>query len=139
MHAAPTILIADDDPVTLALLTGRLRKAGYEVVQLEDAGRLVDDVLRHRPALILFDVTQPFGGFQGAALLKQLPALARIPLMFYTANRYAGYAEQAARIGAAGFFEKPVDVTQLLAAICRALEEGAATAAPMATPPLALA
>ena len=55
-------------------------------------------------------------GFSVAERLKDL-GLGDIPIIFITASKRSGLRKTAQELGAAGFFEKPYDADQLLAAI----------------------
>jgi CheY-like chemotaxis protein len=70
-----------------------------------------------KPDLILLDIMMPVGmGFSVAERLKDL-GLSEIPIIFITASKRAGLRKMAERLGAAGFFEKPYDADELVAAI----------------------
>jgi CheY-like chemotaxis protein len=73
--------------------------------------------MTHKPNLILLDIMMPVGmGFSVAERLKDL-GLGEIPIIFITASKRAGLRRTAQQLGAAGFFEKPYDAEELLAAI----------------------
>jgi CheY-like chemotaxis protein len=73
--------------------------------------------MTHKPQLILLDIMMPVGmGFSVAERLKDL-GLGDIPIIFITASKRSGLRKTAQRLGAAGFFEKPYDAEELLAAV----------------------
>jgi two-component system OmpR family response regulator len=89
--------------------------------------------MTHTPDLILLDIMMPVGmGFSVAERLRDL-GLAEIPIIFITASKRAGLRKTAQQLGAAGFFEKPYDAEELLAAIKLILNESA-IAAPIPPP-----
>ena len=55
----PTILIADDDPDLLLLMTLRLSNAGYHVLGAADGQQALDRIIEHRPQMALLDVRMP--------------------------------------------------------------------------------
>jgi DNA-binding response OmpR family regulator len=57
--AKPLVLVADDDPDILSLVSLRLEKAGYEVVSATDGRAAFDLVREHRPAAAILDVRMP--------------------------------------------------------------------------------
>jgi CheY-like chemotaxis protein len=119
-----TILVVEDEPRIVANLTVRLKAAGYRVIAAYDAVLAGMMVLKHHPDLILLDISMPGGnGLLVAERLQNVEATASIPIIFLTASSQPGLRAKAMALGAVGFFEKPYDAHQLLAAIARALHE----------------
>src|SRR3954452_8165199 len=117
-----TILVLEDDPKIAIALAVRLEAAAYHVLTAPDGVRGLKLALTRRPDLILMDIWMPVGlGLSVAQRLRDL-GLQEIPVIFITASRLKGLREAAAKLGAAGYFEKPYDPEQLLAAIHEALE-----------------
>lgn len=111
------ILVVEDDAKIAAALRIRLESGGYQVVAAADGFSGLKMTMTHRPNLILLDIMMPVGmGFSVAERLKDL-GLGDIPIIFITASKRAGLRKTAQQLGAAGFFEKPYDADQLLAAI----------------------
>jgi DNA-binding response OmpR family regulator len=119
------LAVEDDKHIALALAV-RLRAAGYDVITAPDAVLAVGMALKHRPDLVLLDVLMPGGnGFLVAERIQDLEAMLGVPCIFLTASKQPGLREQARRLGAAGFFEKPYDAGELLATIRQTLEAAA--------------
>jgi len=111
------ILVIEDDAKIAAALRIRLQSAGYEALTADDGFSGLKMTITHKPQLILLDIMMPVGmGFSVAERLKDL-GLGDIPIIFITASKRAGLRKTAQRLGAAGFFEKPYDAEELLAAI----------------------
>ena len=110
------ILIIEDDRKIAMALALRLKTAGYETTLAHDALAGVNLALRLQPDLVLLDISLPAGnGFQVAERMRSLqpdPA----PIIFLTASRQPGLRERAEDLGA-GFFEKPYEHRDLLAAV----------------------
>jgi CheY-like chemotaxis protein len=68
------------------------------------------------------DIWMPVGTGFSVAQRLQAHGLSEVPIIFITASKVHGLREAAAQLGAVGFFEKPYDPEQLLAAIARALK-----------------
>lgn len=68
----PLILIADDDPEILTLLSIRLGKKGYDVIEASDGMQTLAQAKRHHPDLVLLDVMMP--GKNGWEVAKELRA-----------------------------------------------------------------
>ena len=115
------ILIVDDDPGLLRLLTIRLRAENYDVEAVEGGAQALASTSRFRPDLVITDLRME--PMDGIGLLKELqnrwPGLKVILL---TAHGTIPDAVQATQMGAFGFLTKPVDKQELLDQIQRALK-----------------
>jgi DNA-binding response OmpR family regulator len=117
-----TILIVDDDERITTALAIRLRHAGYGVHTADDGFNGLRAAMKERPDLILMDVMMPQGmGFSVAERLKCI-GLAQVPVIFLTASKRSGLRKTAEQLGAAGFFEKPYNADELLAAVSLVLD-----------------
>jgi two-component system response regulator GlrR len=116
----PRILVVDDDPGLLRLLTIRLRSQKYEVEPAENAAKALAAVTRFRPDLVITDLRM--AEMDGIALLHELqrrwPSLNVIML---TAHGTIPDAVKATQSGAFAFLTKPVEKEQLLEEVARAL------------------
>lgn len=121
--ATATILIVDDEPTNLALLTHLLRPL-YQV----RAANTGESALRAaanepRPDLVLLDVMMP--GMDGYGVLDRLrknPVSADIPVIFITALSDVDEEERGLQLGAADYIVKPIKPTLLLARVRTQLE-----------------
>lgn len=121
------ILIVEDDPRITAALKVRLNARGYEILTAGNGFEGLKLAMNSRPDLLLLDIMMPMGmGFSVAERLKAV-GLGHIPIIFITASKRTGLRRTAAKLGAAGFFEKPYDADELVSAIELIL---GATAAP---------
>jgi len=115
-----TILLVDDDPDILKLLSLRLTAAGYEVQAAESAERALAALAVSRPDLIITDLKM--GGMDGMALFaevrKQAPTL---PVIILTAHGTIPDAVTATQHGVFGFQPKPFDGKLLLEQVEQAL------------------
>ena len=114
------ILVVDDDPGLLRLLTIRLRAESYDVEAVESAAQALAAASRFRPDLVITDLRMD--QMDGIGLLKELqnrwPGLKVIIL---TAHGTIPDAVQATQMGAFGFLTKPVDKQELLDQVQKAL------------------
>ena len=117
----PRILVVDDDPGLLRLLTIRLRSQKYEVEPVASAADALVAVSRFRPDLVITDLRM--AQMDGIALLRELqrrwPSLNVIML---TAHGTIPDAVKATQSGAFAFLTKPVEKEQLLEEVRRALK-----------------
>ena len=101
------VLVADDSAVMRQALTGLLRSQGHEVEQAADGAEAIALLLAHLPDVVLLDLSMPrVTGWVVCRLMKEDPALCRIPVLVLTAlsgpeDRF--WAEQS---GADGFLAK---------------------------------
>ena len=115
------ILVVDDDPGLLRLLTIRLRAENYEVEAVESAALALAATSRFRPELVITDLRMD--QMDGIGLLKELQS--RYPglkVIILTAHGTIPDAVHATPLGAFGFLTKPVDKQELLDQVQKALK-----------------
>lgn len=116
----PRILVVDDNPELLTLLSSSFEEVGYQVHTATRGRAALDLARREKPQLAVLDVLLPdLMGFEVAEALKKL----RIPFIFMSGVHKGGNASANAvgRYGALAYFEKPFDRTALLKAVGKAL------------------
>jgi DNA-binding response OmpR family regulator len=133
----PKILVAEDDPAMLDLVSRWLEAAGYSVIKVRDGEDALQAVAEPGLAAIIMDVTMPrMDGFQ---VLAQLRALRRPlpPVLLLTGRHAADDVRKALALGARDYLAKPVERAHLLARLDRVLRAAkpAAAAAVAQTPP----
>lgn len=107
------ILIVDDDDAMRAVIKMRLSSA-YETIDTGDPVQALALALQHRPRAILLDLMMPdCSGFELCQSFHKLSYTARIPIFVVTGESAAKYRDYMASLGAAGFFEKPIDFANL--------------------------
>jgi len=109
------ILVVEDDPDLMRIISYALTGAGYEVVRAyggEDALRKVEN---HRLDLILTDLAMPkMSGVEVIDAVKNNPDTKGIPVVAVTAYIWDGIAQSAGQVGCDGFIAKPFDRKHLL-------------------------
>jgi len=124
------IVIADDDPEILGMLSKALWAAGYEPLLASDAMHVIVCAQKQKPAAILLDINMPAGSGMGALKLLKMSRKTRpIPVIVMSATADAAAPAQALEMGAAAFFAKPVDVVALLMKLQEVVCGAAATPA----------
>ena len=116
-----TIVIVEDQPDNLKLLSTLLTIKGHKVVGLPSGDRLVDVLGTEQPHLVLLDIQLP--GRDGYELLKELKTLPERPWKVVALTAHA-LPEDRARASAAGFdgyITKPIDVRTFPAEVARYL------------------
>ena len=109
------ILIVEDNPMNLDMLSRRLLRAGYQIVSAENGLLGVDAARREKPDLILMDLSLPeIDGWEATRRIKADPALHRIPIVALTAHALTSDRESALAAGCSDFDTKPVEMPRLL-------------------------
>jgi two-component system cell cycle response regulator len=115
---APVILVADDEPVNLALIKRRLEWEEYHVETAQDGGEAVEAAKRVLPDLIILDVMMPvLDGLGACRLLKEDPATRDIPVIFLSALDDTDTKVNGLSLGANDYISKPFRVEELLARV----------------------
>lgn len=117
------ILVVDDEPYILKILSFKLRLAGmvpFEATCGEEALRLARETL---PDLVLLDVSLSPGltGFDVCRILKENPRTNPLPVVMLTARSHPAERDQGLRLGARLYLTKPFSTKVLLEEIERAL------------------
>lgn len=85
---APTVMLADDDPVLLEEAADALRGAGFKVVEAADGQEAIQETLRRRVDLIVMDATMPeIDGLEACHCLKAMPKTQKIPVVLTISKR----------------------------------------------------
>jgi two-component system cell cycle response regulator len=114
----PLILVADDEPVNLALIKRRLEWEEYRVETAGDGGQAVEAARRLLPDLIILDVMMPvLDGLGACRLLKGDPATRDIPVIFLSALDDTDTKVSGLALGANDYISKPFRVEELLARV----------------------
>ena len=113
-----TILVVDDQPANLRAMNALLSRAGYTVLTASDAAQALALASQSTPDLILLDMMMPgVNGFELLALIKQDPALLRLPVVFLTAAQDREMLLRAFDAGAVDYVTKPFMPEELLARV----------------------
>ncbi len=121
MKRKARILVVDDDPGLLRLLTIRLRAENYEVEAVENGVQALAAATRFRPDLVISDLRMD--QLDGMGLLKELQSRwPGLKLIMLTAHGTIPDAVQATQMGAFGFLTKPVEKQELLDQVQKALK-----------------
>lgn len=112
------ILVVEDHPDNMALVTTILTRFGYQVLQAGDAEVGLEQARSQAPDLILMDMQLPgMDGMQATRLLKGDPTTQRIPVVALTAQAMRGDEERFLQAGCDGYLAKPIDYKSLLAEV----------------------
>jgi DNA-binding response OmpR family regulator/DNA-binding CsgD family transcriptional regulator len=117
-EAKTIVLVVDDNPDTLAMLTAALEQIGALVLIATDGERAMTTVARIVPDIILLDAVMPnMDGFETCRRMKRLPPLADVPIIFMTGLRDTDRIIEGLEAGGVDYVTKPVIIEELLARI----------------------
>lgn len=117
-----TVLIADDDPEILTLLSIRLSKRGYKVLEAADGLQTLQVARSQHPDLVLLDVMMPGkNGWEVAREMRNDPHLADIGIVMLTAIGEKVNEMTSPLYGADDFVDKPFDFSELEQKISRVI------------------
>ncbi|MGB5628602.1 MAG: sigma 54-interacting transcriptional regulator [Woeseiaceae bacterium] len=120
------ILLVDDDPGLLRLLSIRLRAEGYDVEAVESAHKALGALRQFSPDLVVTDLRMD--KMDGIGLLKELQTRSPgLRVVIITAHGTIPDAVTATQHGAFGFLTKPIDKDELMALVERALKVSGTT------------
>ncbi len=115
---APFILIVDDNPTNLSVLSQSLKSAGYKVRMAMDGEDALEQVSLAYPELILLDVQMPkLDGFEVCRQLQANPETETIPIIFMTALAETEHKIKGLSIGAVDYITKPFEQEEVLARV----------------------
>ncbi len=117
---APTVYLVDDDADLLKAIERLLQSVGLNVATFASPQRFLESYDRNAPGCLVLDLEMP--GLSGLELQRALEKEASLlPIVFLTGRGDIASSVKAMKHGAADFLTKPVDDTELIAAIQEAL------------------
>lgn len=112
------ILIVDDNPTNLEVLSESLIQEGFQIAVAIDGESALEQISYHPPELILLDVMMPgIDGFETCQRLKENPDTHNIPIIFMTALSDAQNKVRGLTLGAIDYITKPFQHEEVLARV----------------------
>lgn len=113
MNKRFTILVVDDDPVNIRIMTAAL-KDEYDILTARDGNDAIRRLKEQKPDLILLDVLMPeMNGFELCSSIKSDADFADIPVIFLTALDTAEGELSGLELGGTDYLAKPVNLALL--------------------------
>lgn len=113
-----SILIVDDNPTNLEVLSESLSDGGFQVAVAIDGESALEQINYHPPNLILLDVMMPgIDGFETCKRLKENPQTQDIPVIFMTALSDAEHKIEGFSLGAIDYITKPFRYEEVMARV----------------------
>ena len=112
------VLVVDDSPNTLSVLTDAIEEAGMTVLVAREGEHAISIVEKVTPDVILMDAVMPgTDGFETCRRLKQNRALAHVPVIFMTGLTDTAHIVEGLEAGGVDYVTKPIVPGELLARI----------------------
>ena len=120
---AKNILVVDDEPDILKVLSLRLEKTGYKVAYGRNGQEALDLARQMVPDLIVLDIYLPdINGDDVTRILKKDKKLKDIPVILISATA-TSVAQRAEECGATGYITKPFEPEELIGMVRKILEQ----------------
>jgi CheY-like chemotaxis protein len=122
-----SILIVEDRPIDRKLLATVLTSGGHRVLEATDGADALRRILRDRPDLVISDILMPtLDGYELVRRIRDTPAVADVPVIFYTATYHEREAKALAKqCSVAAMLTKPSPPDTILNTVNAVLEAGA--------------
>jgi len=115
---AKAILVADDDPDILSIVSMSLETQGYTVYKATNGREAVDLAKQHHPDLVLMDMMMPIvSGYEAVTELKADATTRDITIIGLSAKAMATDMERATDVGIDGYITKPFRIAQVLTVV----------------------
>jgi len=112
------ILLVDDTPTNLAVLSESIQHQGWVTLFATDGETAIEQAAYAKPELILLDVMMPgIDGFETCKRLKANPETAAIPIIFMTALSESTDKVKGLRLGAVDYITKPFQQEEVVARV----------------------
>jgi PAS domain S-box-containing protein len=110
-----SIMVADDDPINMLLITEVLRRMGFEVIQVSNGQEALDRLPHCDPVIIFMDVNMPeMDGYTTTRKIRQMPEPWRnIPIIALTADAMKGDREKCLEAGMNKYISKPFRLEEI--------------------------
>lgn len=119
-----TVLLIEDTPANMKLASMLLERAGYRVLQAQDAVTGIALAQEHRPDLILMDIQLPgMDGLEATRLLKADATTRQIKVVALTAFAMKGDEQRMLLAGCDAYIAKPIQYKEFLAEVARLLTQ----------------
>ena len=119
-----TILVVEDNPMNLELVSDILEAQGYRVIQAAEGRQALELARERMPELILMDIQLPeMDGLEVTRLLKNDPATRGLKIVALTAHAMRGDEERVREAGCSGYIAKPINTRDFVKLIAAYVED----------------
>jgi CheY-like chemotaxis protein len=118
------VLVIEDNPDNLRLITYPLQRYGYEVVSAATGEEGVEKALKGGFLFILMDIDLPgIDGVEAARRIRASGKIDHVPIIAITSYAMTGDREKIITAGCNGYFEKPIDPLSIMDKIHKIVNE----------------
>jgi len=112
---AASIMVVDDDPINMMLISEVLRRMGFEVIQMHNGREVLEALPHYEPVLIFMDVNMPeMDGYTTTMHIRKLPEpQCNIPIIALTADAMKGDREKCLEAGMNNYISKPFKMQEI--------------------------
>ncbi len=112
------ILVVEDEESLLKLESILLSSKGYNVTGVMDGKSALEEVMAHRPDLVILDIMLPeIDGFEVCRRIKENPATSTIPVVMLTAKKNSQDVARGTEVGANAYLTKPFKSAKVIEVI----------------------
>ncbi len=111
-----TVLVVDDQPRVLRLVSQVLGAVGYDVISASEGEAAIEKVVLEQPALVLLDILLPDGP-DGYEICRRLREFCDVPVIMLTAKAQESDMLQGFEVGADDYLTKPFSAKELVARV----------------------
>lgn len=112
------ILIADDEPDIVEIISFNLTKEGFEVITAKDGNEAIAQAKIHNPHLIILDIMMPYKtGIEVCEILRTQPEFAKTLIIFLTAINDDATQIKGLKMGADDYVNKPISPKVLVSRV----------------------
>jgi two-component system KDP operon response regulator KdpE len=115
MTTQSTVLIIDDDPTVVQLVSGVLRQNNFAVLSAPDGPQGLRAMYEHHPDLIILDINMPT--MDGWTVCQRIREVSNVPVVMMTAQDSPDEIIRGLDLGADEYVIKPFDINVLMARV----------------------
>jgi len=110
-----SIMVADDDPINMLLISEVLRRMGFEVIQVSNGKEALDRLPHCEPVIIFMDVNMPeMDGYTTTRAIRKMPEpYCNLPIVALTADAMKGDREKCLEAGMNNYISKPFRLEEI--------------------------
>ncbi len=112
---AATIMVVDDDPINMMLISEVLSRMGFDLIQMQNGREVLEALPHYDPVLIFMDVNMPeLDGYSTTRLIRKMQSpQSKIPIIALTADAMKGDRERCLEAGMNNYISKPFRLEEI--------------------------
>lgn len=116
---AELIMVVEDDPINMMLITEVLKKMGFRIIKARHGREALELLTTKNPELIFMDVNMPeMDGYETTRFIRRMPApKSKIPIIALTADAMKGDRERCIAAGMTAYVSKPFRLEEIYAVL----------------------